>query len=105
MQFLDTSAPHTLVEPLMPVMHTVRIVIADEHPIFRDGLRRLLETAPGVQIVGEAGSPLEAAVLVRERHPDILLLTLTSAVSVSLDELESLAAVGVPLRPILFTTS
>jgi DNA-binding NarL/FixJ family response regulator len=83
----------------------VRIVIADEQPIFRDGLRRLLETAPGLQIVGEAGSPLEAAVLVRERNPDILLLTLTSAVSVSLDALESLAAVGVPLRTILLTTS
>src|SRR4051794_28075444 len=41
---------------LEPVMHsgTIRIAIADDHPIFRDGLRRLLESEPNLQVVGEA---------------------------------------------------
>ena len=36
----------------------IRIVIADDHPIFRDGLRRLLEAEPGLKVIGEA--PAEA---------------------------------------------
>ena len=37
---------------------SARILIADEHPIFRDGLKRLLETEPGLRVVGEAGDGL-----------------------------------------------
>ena len=40
---------------------TAEIVIADEHPIFRHGLRRMLETQPGLSIVGETGDALELA--------------------------------------------
>src|SRR3989442_15116131 len=105
MQFLDTSAPHTLVEPLMPVMHTVRIVIADEQPIFRDGLRRLLETAPTLRIVGEASRVEEAAALVRDLVPDILILSLTSSGQFSFESLERMADLGVSVRTILLTGS
>lgn len=53
---------------------TIRIVIAASHPIFRDGLRRLLETEPQFHIVGETGPGPEAAELVHDLEPDILLL-------------------------------
>jgi two-component system nitrate/nitrite response regulator NarL len=52
----------------------IRIVIGDNRPIFRDGLRRLLEAESGLRIVGETGSGPEAAVLVRKMRADILLL-------------------------------
>jgi DNA-binding NarL/FixJ family response regulator len=52
----------------------IRIVIADNRPIFRDGLRRLLETESGLNIVGEAGSGPEAIDLVGKIRVDILLL-------------------------------
>ena len=43
----------------------VRIVIADDHPIFRDGLRRLLESEPDLKVIGEASDGAEAVKLAR----------------------------------------
>jgi two-component system, NarL family, nitrate/nitrite response regulator NarL len=54
----------------------IRIVIADDHPIFRDGLRRLLETKPEFQVVGAASDGDEALTMVAEADPDVLLLDL-----------------------------
>lgn len=50
------------------------VVIADDHALFRSGLRRLLEGKPGVTVVGEAASGMEAVALIREFQPDVLLL-------------------------------
>ncbi len=55
---------------------SVRIVIADDHTIFRDGLRRLLEAEPELQVVGEAADGAEAVAQTRHLKPDILLLDL-----------------------------
>ena len=46
-----------------------RIVIADDHPIFRDGLRRLLETEPDLKVIGEACDGAEAVKLARSSSP------------------------------------
>jgi DNA-binding NarL/FixJ family response regulator len=57
-------------------LQPTRIVIADDHPIFRDGLRRLLETEPDLKVVGEACDGSEAVKLAKQLKPDILLLDL-----------------------------
>jgi DNA-binding NarL/FixJ family response regulator len=60
----------------MTTRAAVTIVIADDHPIFRDGLRRLLEAEPGLSVIGEAATPGQAVDAVRSLAPDILLLDL-----------------------------
>lgn len=54
----------------------IRIVIADDHPIFRDGLRRLLESESDLKVIGEACDGAEAVKLTRQFKPDLLLLDL-----------------------------
>lgn len=52
----------------------LRIVIADDHPIFREGLRMLLASEDGVEVVGEAATTDEAVMVVRDAGPDVVVL-------------------------------
>ncbi len=70
--------------------HPIRIVIADDHPIFRDGLRRLLESEGDMKVVGEACDGIEAVKLATEIKPDILLLDLAMPHQTGLDALRDL---------------
>jgi len=83
------------------------IVIADDHPIFRDGLRRLLEAEPGLKVIGEASDGAEAVKVSRQLKPDILLLDLAMPKHSGLEALRELSA-GVnskPMRVILLTAA
>src|SRR5918995_5694746 len=86
-------------------VRTVRIVIADDHPIFRDGLRRLLESEPGFQVVGEASDGAEAVERAKALEPDILLLDVAMPRVTGLAALEQLAQLPKPVRTILLTAS
>jgi len=55
-------------------MGEIRIVIADDHPLMRDALRRAAESDPDLAVVGEARDGLEAVRLVAARRPDIAVL-------------------------------
>lgn len=81
----------------------VRIVIADDHPIFRDGLRRLLESQPGLEVVGEAGDGREAIEQVGRLKPDILLLDMAMPRVTGLDVLQQLSDKNGTTRTILLT--
>src|SRR5690348_4115010 len=58
-------------------MERIRVFIADDHPVFRYGLRTLLQAEPIFEIVGEATTGLEAIDLVAARQPDVVLMDLT----------------------------
>lgn len=55
-------------------MSPIRVVLADDHPVVRSGIRNLLERAVDITVVGEASTGGEALQLVEELSPDILLL-------------------------------
>lgn len=54
-----------------------KIVIAEDHKLFRDGLTMLITTKLGLEVVGEAGDGIEAMRLVRQLHPDLLLIDIS----------------------------
>jgi DNA-binding NarL/FixJ family response regulator len=86
-------------------MAPVRIVTVDDHPIFRDGLRRLLEAEPGFAVVAEGGSGAEALRLVQTMTPDVLLLDLALPDMSGLDVLRRLHEADSAVRVVLLTAS
>ena len=55
-------------------MNVITVVLADDHPIVRQGLRHLLENDPELNVVGEAGDGIETVQLVETMKPDILVV-------------------------------
>ncbi|SHN46925.1 response regulator transcription factor [Cryptosporangium aurantiacum] len=52
----------------------IRIVVADDHPVFRDGLAVLLTSVPGLDVVGVAATGVEAVELALELQPDVVIM-------------------------------
>ena len=78
----------------------IRIVVADDHPVVRDGLIAMLQTQSDFEVVGEAGDGTEALHMVAERDPDVLLLDLEMP---RVDGIERLGEQGSSVRVIVFT--
>ena len=84
---------------------TIRLIIADDHAIFRDGLRRLLATQPDFQVVGEASDGKEAITLALSTKPDVLLLDLAMPRVPGMEVLRELSRQEMPVRTILLTAA
>lgn len=55
---------------------TIRLVLADDHAVVREGLRALLESDPDFSVVGQAGDGAEVPSLIDQHHPDVVVLDL-----------------------------
>src|ERR1700758_591436 len=84
---------------------TVRIIIADDHPIVRDGLKKLLLLEDDFQVVGEAGDGREVLDRVQELDPDVLLLDLRMPNLDGLSALQALQQSNKRTRAIVLTAS
>ena len=81
----------------------IRILIADDHPIVRDGLRAVLSTQPDFAIVGEAESGVQVLQQVAQSQPDILLLDLEMPQGDGVATLQQLTQRDATVRVIIFT--
>lgn len=81
----------------------IRILLADDHPIVRDGLSAVLSTQIDFAVVGEAESGGQVLAQVATLQPDILLLDLEMPDGDGVETLQKLAATGATVRVIIFT--
>ncbi len=83
----------------------IRVLIADDHAVFRDGLRKLLDTAEGVTTIGEAQNGDECIKLLSKLKPDILLLDLRMPDKSGLAVLEEIDFDTLPTRVVVLTAA
>jgi DNA-binding NarL/FixJ family response regulator len=83
----------------------IRLVIADDHPIVRDGLKKLLSLEDDLEVVGEAGDGREVLERVQELEPDVLLLDLRMPNLDGLAALQALQQANRNTKVIILTAS
>ncbi|MFC4529780.1 response regulator [Sphaerisporangium dianthi] len=82
----------------------IRVLIADDHPVVRQGLRTFLDLQDDLEVVGEAANGAEAVDMAGALAPDVLLLDLKMPVLDGLGALREMSALGVSVRAIVLTS-
>jgi two-component system nitrate/nitrite response regulator NarL len=57
-------------------LHPIKVVLVDDHPLFREGLRHVIEGEPQFEVVGEAGDAIEGLQVVESERPDVVVVDL-----------------------------
>lgn len=85
-------------------MDTIRIVIADDHPVVREGIEAMLKREPDFKVVGEASNGLEAIKKVRELSPDVVLMDLRMPELDGVEAITRIKAENQDVKFIILTT-
>jgi DNA-binding NarL/FixJ family response regulator len=83
----------------------IRIVLADDHPIYRDGLARVMADEPDLEIVGQAGDGAQAFEVVSRLLPDVVLLDVSMPKGGGLGALTQIMTLPKPPRVAMLTAS
>lgn len=86
-------------------MKTIRIVVVDDHILFRRGLASLLSEMPGMLVVGEASDGLEAVKVVADNLPDVVLLDVNMPGMNGVDTLLAFKKANIDTRVLMLTIS
>ncbi|MBK0223115.1 response regulator, partial [Salmonella enterica subsp. enterica serovar Infantis] len=89
----------------MPEVTPFQVLIVDDHPLMRRGIRQLLELDPAFHVVAEAGDGASAIDLANRIEPDLILLDLNMKGLSGLDTLNALRRDGVTAQIIILTVS
>jgi DNA-binding NarL/FixJ family response regulator len=84
---------------------SIRLVVVDDHALFRRGLVGLLSDMEDVQVVGEAGDGSEALEVIQRVNPDIVLLDVNMPVMDGIQTVEAVRKLNLPVRIIMLTIS
>ncbi|WP_216656559.1 response regulator [Nocardioides marmotae] len=82
----------------------IRILVADDHPVVRDGVRSMLGAVPDFEVVAEAGSGPEAVALARATDPDVVVMDLRMPGGGGVDAVRALRASGTRAAVLVLTT-
>ena len=82
----------------------IRLLIVDDHPVVRDGLRGMFTGEPGFEVVGEAGDGVEAVRKAEELTPDVVLMDLRMPGGDGVTAITRIAELGLPSKVLVLTT-
>lgn len=83
---------------------TIRVLLADDHPVVREGLAAMLSAEPDLDVVGQADSGPRAEALSADLLPDIVLMDLRMPGGGGVESIVRMTAAGLPCRVIVLTT-
>lgn len=84
-------------------MDTIRILIADDHPLVRKGLVAMLTSAPEFEVVGQAATGREAVELALSHHPQVVLMDLHMPDKTGIEATQEIHAIAPDIRILIIT--
>ncbi|KPI00407.1 two component transcriptional regulator, LuxR family [Actinobacteria bacterium OK074] len=89
---------------MTPDTAAITVLIVDDHPVVRDGLRGMFESAPGFRVLGEAAGGTEAVARAAELDPDVILMDLRMPDGGGVDAIAHLTRTGARAKVLVLTT-
>lgn len=84
-------------------MKKIRVMIADDHSLIREGLKQLLEFDGSIEIVGEASNGIECLERLNDFNPEVLLLDINMPEKNGIEVLKEMKSLGSPVKVLILT--
>ena len=81
----------------------IKVLLADDHTMFRQGLKEMLSTDEGIEVIGEAENGREAVTLAREKKPDVVILDVEMPVMGAAEAMERMLVLPTPPKILIVT--